>query len=158
MTNRFFTTTGCLLAIAACLFSGAAVQSAVIYKWRDAQGRIHFEYHPSVEGAEKIIIDNNAQQDGAYRGQMDKQIKMLQIYQEERQENNQLRKKKRQDRELRRKNCDRATRYLDNVRIASYLYEKTDDPRNPRILTNAERAAETARAEANVSRWCGQGS
>ena len=158
MNNRFLVTKGVSLIITTYLLAGIAVHSAEIYKWRDAKGRIHFEDRPSVEGAEKIILDDNAQSDGAYREQMDKQLKLLQIYHEERQENEQLREKKQHDEELRRRNCNLALKYLENVRIASYLYEKTDDPRNPRILTKAERAAETARAEGDVKRWCKQGS
>ena len=157
MNNRLFTTTEVLLSITGYLLAGATVHAAVIYKWRDAQGHIHFEDHPSAEGAEKIILDDKTQRDGTYRKQMDQQRKLLRIYQEERQESEQLRKKQQHDEELRRRNCDLARKYLENVRIASYLYVKTDDPRNPRILTNAERATETARAKGDVKRWCKQG-
>ena len=159
MNNRSFASTGVFLAITGYLLLAAvAVQSAVVYKWRDAQGNLHFEDHPPVQGAEKVIVDDKHREDGAYREQMDKQLKLLRIYQEDRQESEQLKEKKQHDKELHQRNCHLAMKYLDNVRTARYLYEDTKDPRNPRILTDAERTAETARAETDVAHWCRTGS
>ena len=156
MDKRFLTFTGVLLTVTGWLQLDVTAQSNDIFKWRDAQGNIHFEDHPPVEGAEKIILEDKTQTDGTYNEQMDKQLKLLQIYDEEKQENEQLRKKKHHDEELRQRNCKSAMKNLENIRIASRLYVKTDDPRNPRILTDAERAAVTARAEGDVKRWCKQ--
>ena len=131
MNKRFLTITGVLLTVTGWLLLYITAQAAEIFKWRDAQGNVHFEDHPSVEGAEKIILEDKTQPDGTYHEQMDKQLKLLQIYDEEKQENEQLREKKQHGEEMRQKNCNSAMNNLENVRIASRLYVKTEDPRNP---------------------------
>ena len=142
------------LAIAVYLFSAVTAQSAVIYKWVDEKGNIHFDDHPPAQDAEKIIIENAPRRDNEYHEQLDKQTKLLKIYQEEKQEKEQEMEKNNKEKELRQDNCKTAKQNLNSIKTASFLYQATDDPRNPRILTKEERTSATARAEADVKHWC----
>lgn len=132
----------------------ATAQSAVVYKWVDEKGNVHFDDHPPAQEAEKIIIENKARQDKEYHEYLDRQTKLLEIYQEENQDRQQEMEKTRKEKELRRDNCRLARKNLNSIKTASYLYQATDDPRNPRILSNSERDSATARAEADIKRWC----
>ena len=152
MNHRLLITL-CLIATSFPLFV-ASPQAAVAYKWVDEKGNIHFDDHPPAQGSEKIIIENKIRRDKEYHDQLDKQIKLLEIYQEENQEKKQLEEKNRKDKALRENNCRLARKNLNSIKTASYVYQVTDDPRNPRILTNEERASATARAEADVKHWC----
>lgn len=154
MNNRLLITTGILLLVSLHQLLVATAQSAEIYKWVDEKGNIHFDDHPPAQGSEKIIIENEVRRDKEYHEQLDKQNKLLEIYQEENQEKEQAMEKSRKEKELRRNNCKLAQKNLNSIKTASYLYEATDDPRNPRVLTNEERVTATAQAEGDVKHWC----
>lgn len=56
---------------------------------------------------------------------------------------------------IRRANCERAQTQLEKMRNATYLFEPSGDPQNPRILTDEERAATTRAVDQEVQKWCG---
>ena len=145
----------CIVLVIAgyCVWHSVA-NSAEIYKWVDEKGVVHFGDRPSQQEAEKIIINTDVRKDLDYHEQLDNQTKLLEIYEEERQEKDLEQEKTNKDNQLRQHNCGLAEKNLNSIKSASYLYQATDDPRNPRILTNAERAAALDRAEADVKRWC----
>ena len=137
-----------------CLLAAGPARSADIYKWVDRQGIVHFTDQPPQQGAQKIIIHIDPHRDAQYQAELNQQAKLLQIYQEDRQDDERHREKTRQARQTRQAKCDLARKNLTGIQTARYLYTLTDDPRNPRILSKAERAAETARVEAAVKHWC----
>lgn len=137
------------------LFLISSAYSAEIYKWVDENGNVHFGDRPSKEqSSEKIIVKDPVKRDPEYHQHLDKQSRLLEIYREERQEDDQTRENRRKESERRKANCVIARSRLEHTRTAQYLYENTDDPLNPRVLTTEERLQETARVEAEVKHWC----
>ena len=137
-----------------CQAPFAAEGTSEIYKWVDEDGTVHFGDRPADNTVEKIIIKNPAGSDEEYQNQMQKQYKLLEVYGEERHEQKEQKEKKKKDQVNRQNNCKVAKKYLEDLRTAGFLYEDTDDPFNPRVLSFEERATETARAEDSVKRWC----
>ena len=136
------------------MLATTTVHAAEIYKWVDENGKVHYGDHPTAQAAEKIIIHKSANADANYQNELEKQTRLLEIYTEERQEQQQLQEKIREDNATRDRNCNLAKKNLAGMKTASFLYEATDDPLNPRILNQTERATETAKAETAVQRWC----
>ena len=142
-----------LYLIVNLLLSGS-VHAAEIYKWVDEKGAVHFEDRPRAQATKKIVIKDSGNHDKAYQDELNKQNKLLDVYTDERQELNQRKEKIREEKQTRNSNCNLARKNLAEIKTASYLYEATADAFNPRILTEAERLAETAIAEAAVQHWC----
>ena len=136
------------------LLATVAVQATEIYRWVDEKGAVHFGDRPTTQAAEKITINNSPDDDATYQNELGKQSRLLEIYTEERQEQKQLMEKITEEKAILARNCNLAKNNLNEMKNASYIYEDTDDPFNPRILSNAERTTETTRAEAEVEKWC----
>jgi len=149
LTCRYF-----LLVLSCSLLLPHAVNSE-IYKWVDESGKVHFGDKPGNMDAEKVEIKNNHNDDNNYKERLKKQKRMLEIYQEERHEKNQTRAKIKEEKKKRVANCLLAKKQLREINDASFLYEESDDPSNPRILSNEQRLNETKKAEETVKKWCG---
>lgn len=128
--------------------------SAEIYKWIDEKGNIHYGDKPAVDSAEKIDVTDTARPDPIYRKELKQQTKLLDVMRGERLENERNRDRIRAERAKRKTNCLKARNLLADMQNASYLYEATEDPFNPRVLSSEERASETAKMESEVKRWC----
>lgn len=150
--HLFFTTTTVLLQ--ALQLITLTVQAAEVYKWVDEKGAVHYEDHPTAQASKKIVIKNTEKPDAAYQRELEKQIKLLKVYTEERNEQQKQKAKVTAELAVREGNCEQARQNLGGIQTASYLYEPTNDPFNPRILTQAERNTEIAKAEAAVHQWC----
>ena len=50
--------------------------------------------------------------------------------------------------------CADARKALQKIKNARFLYEKTDDSNNPKIMTNEERKAEEIRFENQIKKNC----
>ena len=147
-----------LLAFVACLcagFAGGNAGAAEIYKWVDQYGHVQFGDRPPEQGAEKMDVHTTAPaQDPAMDQQREKRDKLLEMYQEERSEHDRKENEAREQKQKREANCKSAREQLNQMRTAQFLYEKTADPRNPRVLNDKERAARTANMEQQVAKWC----
>lgn len=130
--------------------------AAGIYKWRDADGNIHYGDRPPPESAaQSLDIDSAPSQpapDASRR--REKQRRLLDIYREDRRRREDQRTAAEQEKQERERNCKLARRRLEATRNASFLYEKTGDPMNPKVLTRDERQAQTQRLEEQVKKWC----
>ena len=73
---------------------------------------------------------------------------------EEREQHNREQEKARSEEQKREANCALAKTNLENINNSSYLYQKTSDPDNPRVLSEKERTTATNRAKEDVTRWC----
>jgi len=136
------------------MFSWASLASAQIYKWVDEYGNVQFSDKPPAEGAEEIKLKDSATPDPELQQHREKQQRLLEVMEEERAESAENKRKLAEQQARNRANCDRATRQLEEMRKANYLFEETGDPDNPRVLSNAERTAATAKAEGEQRRWC----
>ena len=130
------------------------VVSAEIYKWVDENGNTHFGDRPDTEDAEKVKVHSAPDIDPALLERLKKQQKMLDIYDEERQEHKAEQAAIEEEKKKRAANCTRAQKELEGMRNASFLYQNTDDPKNPEILSDKQRADETVKAEERVKEWC----
>ena len=129
-------------------------QAAEIYKWVDDKGKIHFGDKPATPDAEVVDIRNSPRTNPTYQDELDKQLKLLDVMQEERLENENEKNRLKQENEVRRENCLKVKKILGNMKNARYIYQSTDDPDNPHILSDEDRKTETARMESEVKRWC----
>lgn len=135
----------------------ACVLAAAVYKWRDADGNVHYgDQPPPGQPAQSVDIDAAAPPppDPGAKLRQDKRQRLLDSYREDRERLQQQRADQRQERERRARNCARVRKILQATRNAAFLYEKTGDPDNPRILSDAERKARTRALQAQVRKWC----
>ncbi len=128
--------------------------SAEIYKWTDENGNVHYADRPGIQNAEKIALKKSKAEDPSLRQQRKRQLRMLEIYQEERQDKQQLQAKAEQQKKLRKANCAKTKAELEVVRNTSFLYVDTDDALNPHILTDEARDQAIARIESDLKHWC----
>lgn len=152
--NPALTYLAILLSIVS-LLTPASTLATDIYKWVDKDGKVHYGDHPpSGEPVEKVQIKERTSQDPAYGERLLKQNRLLEIYDEERQEKKSIQAAQEAEEEKRRANCAKARKQLQEVQDANYLYEETGDPDNPRILNTEERMQATAQVKARVEKWC----
>jgi hypothetical protein len=135
------------------MYSCAA--GADVYKWHDAQGHMHYSDHPPPgQGAQPMKIEAAPAQDPDAEQRRDKRERLLDIFSEDRQRLEQQREAARQKEDQRARKCARARQLLEKATTAGFLYEKTADPRNPRVLTTEQRQAKTAGLRTEVQKWC----
>lgn len=127
---------------------------AEIYKWIDENGNTHFGDKPQNQDAEEIEISTKAAVDDDMEERRQKQQRLLEVFDEERQEKKARKAAQRQEKIKRKAKCNEAKKYLQEVKDAGFLYNDTEDPNNPEILSTAEREKTTAKAQARVERWC----
>jgi len=152
--HQFFTTTVILLQ--ALQSFTLTVQAAEVFKWVDERGAVHYEDHPPTQASKKIVINNSQKSDAVYQSELEKQNKLLKVYSEEREEQQKQKAKVTAELAVWEVNCKLARQNLTGIQTASYLYEPTNDPFNPRILNQVDRNTEIAKAEAAVHQWCNE--
>jgi hypothetical protein len=132
-----------------------SLAAAQVYKWVDDNGRVHYGDRPRGEDAVPVEIHQGPDPDPAMTKRRQKRQRLLEIFNEDRQERRrQQEAARRKQREYDRR-CDEARRSLEATLNASYLYEKSGDPDNPRILTAEERRVEIEMIRKQVEIWCG---
>ncbi len=143
----------CVLLIA--LLSAATVAGAEIHRWVDADGAVHFGERPppGVESQQMELERNAPKPDPELAESRRRQERLMRVMDEEQRERDAVREQERQRKAATRRNCEIARRHLEGQRTAGYLYEEMPNGER-RILSDAERAASTARAEAEVAKWC----
>jgi hypothetical protein len=137
------------------LLAAGAATAAGVYKWVDAEGRVHFGDRPPDLGATAVEVPNTpvapSVPDAA--GARDQQERLLRAYAAERQERREREAKSRAEAEQRARNCAQARDRLRQYESAGYLYRL--DPAGERVIvSDAEREQSTAEARAAVAQWC----
>ena len=132
----------------------ASHANAEVYKWVDENGKIVYGDKPTSSDASKIKIKKTPVQDPVVQQRNEKQNKLLDVIQEEREERNALRKEEKKKKDELKKMCADARKELQKMKNASFLYDKTDDPDNPKIMTDEERKAEEIRFENEIKKNC----
>ena len=129
-------------------------ENAEVYKWIDENGKVVYGDKQISSDAEQIKIKKTPVQDPVVQQRNEKQNKLLGVMQEEREERNALRKEEKQKKYKQKKMCEEARKELKKTKEASFLYERTDDPKNPRIWTDEERKVEEMRIEKYIKKNC----
>lgn len=139
-----------------CILTYATSATAEIYKWTDENGNVIYGDKPvSKKVTEKIKIrEKSKQQLPQTPNRFGKQEKLLDIMQQERNEKLMQAKKEKIEKEERKQKCVAARKHLQKMKYARFIYEKTDDPLNPIILSDEERKAEQDRLAENINKYC----
>lgn len=127
---------------------------AEIYKWVDENGKTHYGDKPQTTDAEKIEIKDAPNADAGVKTRSLKQKRLLKVYDEERAEKKQNKAKLAAEKRKREENCRKAKKNLAAIRNASFIYTKSEDPKNPNVYSKEERQKITDGAVKKVDKWC----
>ncbi len=140
----------CTLALA------PAWTNAEVYRWVDENGRMQFSDRPVSDTAQEIEIrqapplySDDARQDQQRKR---KQAKMLEMFQDQRDEKSRLDAEEKRVTAERQKRCARVRDRLRRYQ-GSALYENLTEG-DRRYLTDEERAKVIAETEREVKHWC----
>ena len=147
-----------VISLMGVLLFAALAQSAV-YRWVDEKGNVHYGDRPQSRHAEELDVpdstsaapERNQQQLNEER--REKRRKLLDLYQDEREERQLEREKKTAQKARREVNCAAARDKLKRFETYGYLYEPLADG-GRRILSHAERREATEEVRAEVRRSC----
>lgn len=142
-----------LLLIVFFLLHTNTVHSEV-YKWTDENGKTVYGDKPASNNADIIDIKKKPAQDKYYQERYKKQQKLLDVMQEERDEKIALKKEENEKKEKQQQQCSKMKKELRETKDAGFIYEETDDPKNPKIYTDEERKAEEAKYEKYIKENC----
>ena len=144
-----------LISLAASVWN-APLTAGAIYKWTDAQGRVHYSDRPADADSGTLKIRPAPQPPQAdMRERQTRQQKLLRAFEEERDLDRQKAAKAREEKRIRADNCASARQNLEAYRNARYLYDE-DDSGERRILSHAERDQATEKMRQAVEYWCGK--
>ena len=127
---------------------------AEVYKWIDDDGKVIYGDKPATNDAEKIKIKNAPEKDHQYQERHNKQQKLLNIIQEERNEKISLKKQEKENKAQQQAECSDAIKKLKAMKDSSFLYSETDDPNNPIFLSDEERNHEESKYEEYIKNNC----
>jgi uncharacterized protein DUF4124 len=125
-----------------------------VYKWIDENGKTVYGDKPTSNNADKIKIKNPPKQDKHYQDRYKKQQKLLDVMKEERYEKIALKKKEKEKKEKEKQKCAKTIKELQEMKNASFLYEKSDDPNNPKIISDDQRKLEEEKYEKYIKENC----
>lgn len=145
-----------LLAGFACAAIMAPGCADEIYRWMDAQGRVHFGDTPPDEGAERLDLAPAPAADPQLQRRRERGQQLLEIMAEDREMRDEEKRDGEQAAADRHAKCERARQHLSRVARAAYIYQQTADPANPRILEEMERQQFEQELRAEVHRHCDQ--
>lgn len=143
-----------LILLSACIFSPCQLQAGV-YKWVDENGRVHFSDRPTASESTEVRIKQQ-ERTAPSADQHNRKLKMqrmLDVYQEEREEKREAKQKQQEAKTRRKQNCARAKdRYNSHVRARGiYNYDKNGERQ---YLSDDERARHMKSLKSEISRWC----
>ena len=151
-----------LLIAAAVLIAVLPVNAfSEVYRWVDEDGKVHFADRPTGSNAEQVDIkssDDSLKPDLETEKRLEKQRKLLKVYEEERKEKTfkeaEAREQKRKEEEERVTMCADAKDYKQNAELAGAMYN-LDEEGNRVYLNEEEFEAELKRADKLIEEWCG---
>ena len=129
------------LLLALCpLFYGPPA-SAEIYKWTDEDGNVVYGDRPAAkQEAGRIKLPGAPKAADGDRQRLQRQRKLLEVMQAERNEKAARRQKAKADLAKRQRQCAALKKELNQIENARFLYEESADPYNPAIISEQERA------------------
>lgn len=144
-------------ALLFCLCCAQPPATAEVYKWTDADGRVHFGDRPPPGDAETVQLPAAATDTPAAlpAQRLDQQRRLLRAYDEERRQKRDARAQAQRDAEERRRRCAEARDDLHNREVAGGLYRLGPDGQRE-FLNDAERERAVAAARGAVEQWCGK--
>ena len=136
---------------------GSQVDARDVYKWVDANGKVHYGDRPAAAAAEKIDVRvKEPTTDADVATREEKTQRLLKQLEQERAEDAEARARIAEEKAMRRDNCLKARDLLEKYRTATYLYDDKDGD-DHHILTKEERAEAETAAQKDVNKWCREG-
>ncbi len=120
----------------------------------DESGRTHYSDKPHNDKAESIPINKSPEPDPLHNTHMDKQQRLLKVFDEERQQKKQRQAEVKSAKLKREASCTKARKALQAIENARFLYKKSTDPNNPIVYSDKERKKITEDAKIAVQQWC----
>ena len=120
----------------------------------DENGKTVYGDKPVSENANVIEIKKQPTTDKAYQKRIEKQQKLLDVMQDERTEKQASQKQEQTKKEKQQQQCAKLRNQLQEAKNASFIYEDTDDPDNPRIYSDKERQVEMSKYEKYIKENC----
>lgn len=145
----------CGMAMASwSLLAGNPAGAAEVYKWKDADGNVHYSETPPPGEIETDTVDTS---EGGASAQ---QLKRLHELRQQLNKSDQLqakeaeaRQKKREFQEIKEENCVNSKAKLQKLQAAGRL-RSVDEFGNVTRTTPEEHTARIKAAEANIEKWC----
>lgn len=126
-----------------------------IYRWVDAQGRVQFGDQPPPEGAERLEVAPAPAADTQLGQRRERGERLLDIMAEDRQIRDREKRAREQGADDRHARCDNARKRQSQAADANYIFHRTQDPANPRVLDEMERQKFEQDLQAEVKLHCG---
>ena len=144
-----------MLTLLILLAQPASLPATDIYKWIDENGNVHYGDKPADNHAEQVYVTKVPISDDDLKQRITRQQRLLDVLEEERQKHKQSQGDQKAALEQRQSNCQAARKNLEIILASSYLYVETDDPYNPKVLSEEDRDSATTKAHKEVTEWCG---
>ena len=125
-----------------------------VYKWIDENGKVVYGDKPASNNADEIKIKNTRNPDQHDVDRYKKQQKLLDVMQEERDAKIALKREELEKQAQQEQKCAELRARLQKMKEASMLYEETDDPFNPKIISDEERKNEEKKYEEYIKGNC----
>lgn len=146
-----------ILLTLTALFFIAAPASAEMYRWVDAQGKVHYTDQPPAEtskSSKKLDIPNKPASPATAGGKSWQEKELdFKKRQSASAESEAKKKKEADDAKTKAENCEKSKKALRSLeeggRVKTY-----DDKGNPVVMDDAQRAKATSDAKKSVSEWC----
>lgn len=128
--------------------------NAEVYKWVDEKEKVVYGDKPPSMDADEINIKKTPALDPAIKERLEKQQKLLDVIQNDREEKNALKKAEKEKDDEQKKFCKETREKYQKYKDAPFVYEETDDPSNPKIYTDEERKAEELKYKNYIEENC----
>ena len=125
-----------------------------VYKWLDENGKLVYGDKPTSNNADIVKIKKTPKPDIHYQERYKKQQKLLNVMQEERDEKVSLKLEEMDKKKKNKEKCDEIIKELQEMKQASFLYEDTDDPNNPKIMSDETRKIEEVKYAKYIKENC----
>lgn len=141
-----------ILAVMLLLAWGCA-SAADVYKWVDENGRVHYGDQPGNASAREITLPATQPMDEAVRARGQKQKKLLQVFEEERQEKHEQEARAKAEQQKREQECALAKVRLKNYESAGEPAANNKNSKE-RTLAKLEYKQVLEDAKQAVEHWC----
>lgn len=125
-----------------------------VFKWVDEDGKVVYGDKPNTSNAEKIKIKNAPEIDQQNIERYQKQQKLLGVFKEEREAKKALQIEAQEKNEKQELKCAQVRKELQETNAAGRVYEETNDPNNPRYLSDDERKTEVGKYQKYLKENC----
>lgn len=155
-SHRMYSISGVLLALVISLPVPPLI--AEVYKWLDTEGRVHCGDKPGNVNAVTIKTTNlKPPADTNLLHRQQEQQRLLESIAETCSQKEKKQADNKAAQALQQSNCEKARDRLTGMQNSRFLYEKTSDPDNPRILSQDEYDTAVDSALHDVDVWCNAG-